>query len=174
MTSPILSVLAKYIHLWFELWDFASESACGHDPVEDNVFSFRINLNYPIEFFFCQFLPLCNSCYHPILKLVSEHSGARLSPVKAFPTPHGDLSEELSHSLPLRPWLCGASSPGTCDQGPFSLSLCSCVVVGSISQPSLLSHWPGNANFCPCVIQTHWEWFPLLSYRAIVGIVTCI
>lgn len=45
MASPVLSVLAKYIHLWFELWDFAVESACGHElpdtVVEDNVFSWN-------------------------------------------------------------------------------------------------------------------------------------
>lgn len=168
-------VLVKYIHLRFELWDFAMDSACGHDPVEDNVFSSRISLNHPIEFFFCQFVPLCSSCYHPIIMLVSECSGARLSPMKAFPTP-ALLGFCLRSSLPFRPWPCGTSSlPGTCEQGPFCLSLCFCVVLVGISQPSpSLSHWSGHASFCPGVIQTHWEWFPLLSYSAIVRIVTCI
>lgn len=128
-------VLVKYIHLWFELWDFAMESACGHDPVEDNVFSSRISLNHPMEFFFCQFVPLCNSCYHPIIMLVSECNGAKLSPMKAFPTP-ALVGFCLRISLPFRPSPCGTSSlPGACEQGPFCLSLCFCVVVVGITQP---------------------------------------
>lgn len=106
------------------------ESTCGHDPVKDNVFSSRISLNNPIDFYWCQFLPPCSSCYHPITTLVSDH---RLSPVKAFPSPAPGIC--LRSSLPLRPWPCGVSSlPGMCEQGLFCLSLCSCVVVGGISQ----------------------------------------
>lgn len=112
LTSPVLSVLVKYIHLWFELWDFAMESTCGHEPVEDNVFSFRISLNHPIEFFCWQFLPLCSSCCHLIITLVSEHSGARLSPVKAFPSPAfvGICLRSFLLSGPdlVRPLLCQA------------------------------------------------------------------
>lgn len=45
MANPVPSVLAKCIRLGFELWDFAVESACGHElpdtAVEDNVFSWN-------------------------------------------------------------------------------------------------------------------------------------
>lgn len=65
MTNPLLRVLPKYINSWFWAVGLCMESTCGHDPVEDNVSSSRIRLNHPTEFFCCQFLPLCNSCYHP-------------------------------------------------------------------------------------------------------------
>lgn len=68
MASPVLIVLAKYIHLWFELGDFAVESACGPELMVQlwkMMFSVGINLSDPIEYFFCQFLPVRSSCYHP-------------------------------------------------------------------------------------------------------------
>lgn len=98
------------------------ESTCGHDPVEKNVFSSRISLNHPTEFSVATFYLYAAPAMVPSSPLFSEHSGARLSPVKAFPSP-ALLGICLRSSLPLRPWPCGASSsPDTVYKG-FSLCL---------------------------------------------------